>query len=348
MRLLLLAGSFAAATVTFTASVGARDQIWIVGSGTAHPYTTAVAERVARAAGAPAAVVEHTGTTLAFEYLCGGPGAGHPNAASVTRRMTKREFNTCVKNGVSELVEIPVGLDILVVAQSKAGPRMRLTLAQLFLALAKDTPSGDGGLIANPHRKWSDVDRTLPDTRIDVRVLPATSGTRDALQELLLRKGAQRIPDVARLTTMDRSLRKRAPTLRGDAPFVTAHESHDVLARELVASPDAIGIFGFRFLQAHGSTLRGVMIEGTEPTEENAYTGRYPGTRKLYVYVRKDRVDATPGLDKLGAEYLSSAALGPGGYLLKMGFVPLPAEDMVKSLVLARAMPLLRPESLPD
>src|SRR5262245_10411049 len=134
MRFFLLAGTFAAATVSFTASVTARDHIWIVGSGTLHPYTIAVAERVAKAVGAPAPVVEHTGTTLAFDYLCGGPSVGHPNAASVTRRMTKREFDTCGKNGISEIVEIPVGLDILVVAQSKAGPSMRLTLAQLFLA----------------------------------------------------------------------------------------------------------------------------------------------------------------------------------------------------------------------
>src|SRR5262245_54305368 len=348
MRFLLLAGTFVAATAGFAASATAHDQIWIVGSGTAHPYTSAVAERAARATGGPAAVVEHTGTALAFDYLCGGPGAGHPNAASVTRRMTKREFDTCVKNGVSELVEIPVGLDLLVVAQSNAGPRMRLTLAQLFLALARDTPGGDGGLMGNPHRKWSDIDRTLPDTRIDVRVLPTTSGTRDALQELLLRQGAERIPDLARLMTMDGSLRQRVQTMRSDQPIVVAHESQDVIARELAANPNAIGIFAFRFLKAYGSTLRGVMIEGAEPTEENAYAGRYPGTRKLYIYVRKDRIDATPGLDRLGAEYLSSAALGPGGYLLKMGFVPLPAEDMVKSIPLAKAMAPLRREHLPD
>lgn len=347
MRFFLLAGIFAVATVSFTASLSARDQIWIVGSGTMLPYTIAVAERVARAVGTPAPVVEHTGTTLAFEYLCGGPGVGHPNAASVTRRMTKREFDTCGKNGVGEIVEIPVGLDILVVAQSKAGPSVRLTLAQLFLALAEGIP-GEGGLIANPHRKWIDIDRTLPATSIDVRVLPPTSGTRDALQELFLRKGAERIPELARLMTMDRSLRKRAQAMRSDEPFVIVHESHDVIARELVANPNAIGVFGFRFLQAYGSTLKGVAIEGAEPTEENAYAGRYPGTRKLYIYVRRDRVDATPGLDRMGAEYLSSAALGPGGYLLKMGFVPLPAEDMVKSISLAKAMPPLRRELLPD
>jgi phosphate transport system substrate-binding protein len=261
--------------------------------------------------------------------------------------MTKREFDTCVEKGVNEIAEIPVGLDILVVAQSKAGPRMQLTLTQIFLALARDIPGGDGGLIANPHRNWSGIDQTLPDARIDVRVLPPTSGTRDALQELL-RKGAEHIPDLARLMTMDGSLRKGVQTMRSDQSFVVAHENQDVIARELVVNPNAIGIFGFRFLKAYGSTLRSVAIEGIEATEENAYSGKYPGTRKLYVYVRKDRVGATPGLDRLGAEYVSSAALGLGGYLLKLGFVPLPADDMVKSIVLAKTMPPLRRELLPD
>ena len=348
MRFLLLAGTFATAMLNCIASVLASDHIWIVGSGTAQPFTAAVAERAARTAGGPAPIVEHTGTTLAFAYLCGGPGAGHPNAASVTRRMTKREFDSCRKNGVSEIVEIPVGLDILVVAQSTAGPRMRLTLAQIFLALGRDVPGNDGELIANPHRKWSDIDSTLPDARIDVRVLPPASGTRDALQELFIENGAEGFPHLARRMATDGSLRKQVRTMRNDHSIVVVHENQEVIARELVANPNALGIFGYRFLQAHISRLRGVAIEGVEPTEENAYAGRYRGVRKIYVYVRKDRLEAAPGLDRLGAEYMSNAALGPEGYLLKLGFVPLPTDDMIKAIAHAKAMATLHPDLLPD
>ena len=297
---------------------------------------------------APAPIVEQTGTTLAFAYLCAGTGAGHPNAASVTRRMRKSEFDTCQKNGVTEIVEVPIGLDILVVAQSKAGPRMRLTLGQMFLALARDIPGGDGALVANPHRKWSEIDRALPDVGIDVRVLPETSGTREALQKFFLQKGAQSIPELAKLIAQDRSLRKRARTMRSDHPFVMVHEDHNVIARELVRNPNAIGVFGYRFLQANRATLRGVMIEGAEPTEENAYAGKYRGTRRFYVYVRKGAIDAVLGLDRLAAEFMSSAALGPGGYLLALGFVPLPIAELGKSMALAKAMPPLLRELLPD
>jgi phosphate transport system substrate-binding protein len=307
-----------------------------------------VARRVAKAAGGPAPIVEHTGTALAFAYLCAGSGAGHPNAATVTRRMTKREFDTCQKNGVTEIVEIPIGLDILVVAQSKAGPPMRLTLGQMFLALARDIPDGNGALVANPHRKWSEIDSFLPDARIDVRVLPETSATREALQELFLQKGAQSIPELARLMVQDSSLRKRARTMRTDHPFVIVHQDHNVIARELVRYPNAIGVFGYRFLQANRATLRGVEIEGAEPTEENAYAAKYRGTRRLYVYVRKSEIDTVPGLDRLAAEFMSHAALGPDGYLLALGFLPLPIEDLAKSMALAKGMPPLLRGLLPD
>lgn len=344
MRFLLLAAALAAAGLA--APAAARDHIWIVGSRTVKPFTTAVAQRAAKAAGGPAPVVEHTGTTLGFAYFCAGTGAAHPDAASVTRRMRKREFDTCQKNDVTEIVEIPIGLDILVVVQSKAGPPMRLTLAQMFLALAKDIPGGNGGLIANPHRKWSDVDRSLPDVRIDVRVLPPISGTRGALEKLFLLRGAERIPGLARLLAKDRSLRKRIRRLRDDYPLVVVHEDQKVITRQLIAHPNALGIFSYRFLQAGRATLRGVPIEDTEPTEENAYNGTYPGTRELFIYVNKAQFGAIRGLDRLGAEYMSRAALGPDGYLVKMGFVPLPAEDMIRTMALINAMPVLRRETL--
>lgn len=348
MNSFLRAAAVVAATVGFTVPTVARDNIWIVGSGTAHPFTMAVAKRVAKAAGGPAPIVEHTGTTLAFAYLCGGTGAGHPNAASVTRRMRKSEFDTCQKNGVPEIAEVPIGFDILVVAQSKAGLPLRLTLSQTFIALARDVPDGDGAFVANRNHKWSEIDRSLPDVRIDVRVLPETSGTRDALQDLFLLKGAQGIPEVARLMAQDRSLRERARAMRSDHPFVIVHEDQKAIARELLRNPNAVGVFGYRFLQANKATLRGVMIEGSEPTEENAYAGRYRGTRRLYIYVRKGELDAVPGLNRLAAEFMSSDALGPGGYLLALGFVPLPAEELIKSTALAKAMPPLRRELLPD
>jgi phosphate transport system substrate-binding protein len=343
----LLAAAAVVAVGCLAQPAAAQDHIWVVGAAQAQPFTTAVATRAAKAAGSLAPIIEETGSSLAFEYLCGGSGAGHPNAASVTRRMRRSELDTCRRNGVADIAEIPVGLDILVVTQSKAGPLARLSLAQLFLALARGVPGRDGELTANPNRKWSDVDAALPDVPIDLRIPPQATGTRDDLEELLLQRGAERVPATAAMTAGDgAALVRKVRTLRSDAA-VTVHGTEAEVARELAANPNAIGVLGYRFLQAHRETLRGVVVEGAD-AEQDAYNGKYPGTRRIYLYVRKGDIATTPGLDKIGAEYVSSAALGPGGYLLKMGFVPLPADEMLQSLMLAGSLPAVRREALPE
>jgi phosphate transport system substrate-binding protein len=348
MKPWVVASAVAVAFVHLAQPAAARDNIWMVGSSTMHPFTKAAAQRAAKAAGGAAPVVEETGTALGFEYLCGGTGAEHPDATSATRRMRKREFDVCQGNRVSEVVEIPVGLDILVIGQSKTGPAMRLTLAQIYLALARQLPDEYSELGPNPHRKWSEVDRALPDAGISVRVLPPVSGTREALLDLFLHKGARSIPTVARFALKGGALPLALAGMRVDHPAVVVHDSDETIVRELVAHPDAVGVFAYRVLQGNGATVRGIAIDGVEPTAENAYTGRYAGTRRLYLYVRKAQLGTVRGLDRLGAEYLSSAALGPGGYLLKLGFLPLPVDDMVKAMAVVDAMPPVRREMLPE
>jgi phosphate transport system substrate-binding protein len=217
----------------------------------------------------------------------------------------------------------------------------------MFVALARLLPDESGGLAPNPNRKWSDVDHALADTRIDVRVLTGLSDGREALQDLFLHKGALGNPAVARRWpggTVPGAMR----LMRDDSPYVTVHVTEEEIARELASHPEALGVFGYRFLEANRAQLRAVAVDGAEPTPENAYAGKYPGTRKLYLYVKRARLDAVRGLSRLGSEYLSSAALGPGGYLLAMGFVPLDVDDMVKTLALLESMPTLDHDTLPE
>ncbi len=348
MKRLFLLPVAVAAILHWAQPAAARDHIWIVSSSASEPFTKAVAERAAKAAGGPIPVVENTGTTLGLAHLCAGSGPEHPDAASIARRLKKDEFDVCRRNGVTDLVEIPVGLDMLVIAQSKAGLVMQLTFDQMFLALARLLPDESGALAPNPHQKWSHVDRALPDIAIDVRVLPGLSGSREALQDLFLQRGALSVPAVAKRWAKDGKLPSALRAMRDDHPYVSVHESEEVIARELVAHPNTLGVFGYRFLEANKAKLRGVAVEGALPTPENAYDDKYAGTRKLYLYVKKARLGAVRGLDRLGAEYVSSAALGPGGYLLNLGFVPLPVDDMVKAMALVGAMPPVHRDMLPD
>jgi phosphate transport system substrate-binding protein len=348
MRPLLVLAAIAAAFIASSARpAAARDHMWIVSPSAGLPFTKAVAERVATALGRPAPVVDYAEPTLGFKLLCDGTGAEYPDAVAATRHMTKAELEACQSHGIGEIVEIPVGLDLLVIAQSKAGPSMRLTLAQLFLAFSRQYPDEYGDIDFNSRKAWSEVDESLPATAIEVRMLQHFSGAGEALEELMLQKGARKVPSIARFYAKARVPRV-VWTMRRDAPFVVTHESEEVIARELVRHPNAVGVVEFRTLQANSATLRAVEIEGSEPTLENAYAGRYPGTRTLYLYFRRADLGTVPGLDKLGAEYVSSAALGADGYLLKMGFAPLPMDAMIKTMALTKAMPPVQRDMLPD
>ncbi len=139
-----------AATSALTSSAWARDEIRIVGSSTVYPFTTAVAESFAKATGMKTPVVESTGTGGGFKLFCAGVGADHPDFTNASRAIKKAEFETCVKNGVTDIVEIKVGFDGLTLANAMSGPEGKFTKQQIFLALAKQVPDKDGKLVDNP------------------------------------------------------------------------------------------------------------------------------------------------------------------------------------------------------
>ena len=338
MKIQTLAKALAltAAFVVVGGAAQARDQIRVVGSSTVYPFTTTVAEQVGKTAGIKTPVVESTGTGGGMKLFCAGVGVGHPDATNASRRMKKGEFEQCQKNGVTDIVEITVGYDGLSVAQSKQGTPMKLTLGQLFMAVAKEVPGADGKLVANPYKNWSDIDKSLPNIKIEVLGPPPTSGTRDAFHELLLEVGAEQIPALASLKKSDRKAFDKAwKSLREDGAYVEAGENDNVIVQKLVANKDAFGVFGFSFLEENAAQLRGVTLDGVEPTYDNINKGTYKGSRLLYVYLKKQHLGVIPGLDKFAAEFVSVRALGEDGYLAKKGLVTLPkklADDTRKTV----------------
>jgi phosphate transport system substrate-binding protein len=307
----------------------ARDQIRIVGSSTVYPFTTTVAEQFGKTSGMKTPVVESTGTGGGMKLFCTGVGLTHPDATNASRAMKKSEFEDCQKNGVKDIVEIKIGFDGLTVAQSKQGTPLKLTLGQLFLALAKEVPGPDGKLVANPNKNWSDIDPSLPNTKIEVLGPPPTSGTRDSLHELFMERGAESIPALAALKKSDAKAFDRAwKSLREDGAYVEAGENDNVIVQKLEANRNAFGVFGFSFLDENSAKLRGVPLDGAEPTFDNITNGKYKGSRPLFVYIKKQHVGVIPGIDKFAAEYVSAKALGEDGYLAKKGLVTLPKKEL--------------------
>jgi phosphate transport system substrate-binding protein len=323
--------ALAATGIVLAGAAEARDQIRIVGSSTVYPFTTAVAEQLGKTGGVKTPVVESTGTGGGMKLFCAGVGESHPDATNASRRMKKGEFADCQKNGVKDIVEITVGYDGISVAQSKQGSSIKLTLAQLFLAIAKEVPGPDGKLVANPNKNWSDVDKSLPNTKIEVLGPPPTSGTRDALHELLLEPGAEQIAALKELKKSDAKAFERAwKSIREDGAYVEAGENDNVIVAKLEANRNAFGVFGYSFLDENSAKLRGVTLDGVEPTYDNIASNKYKGSRLLYVYVKKQHVGVVPGIDKFMAEYVSAKAIGEDGYLAKKGLVTLPKAEADK------------------
>jgi phosphate transport system substrate-binding protein len=350
VKTILLSATAAVAVSVLLAAAPAvaRDQIRIVGSSTVYPFTTAVAEQFGKSGQGKTPVVESTGTGGGMKLFCDGVGVDKPDMTNASRRMKKGEFELCQKNGVTEIVEMKVGFDGLTLTHSKSGPGIKLTLAQLFLAIAKDVPGADGKMVANPNKNWSDIDKSLPNIKIEVLGPPPTSGTRDSLHELFMETGAAQIPALADLKKTDsKAFDKAWKSIREDGYYVEAGENDNVIVQKLIANPNSFGVFGYSFLEENTAKLTGVALDGTEPTYDSISSGKYKGSRALWVYLKKQHVGVIPGLDKFASEYVSSKALGEDGYLAKKGLVTLPKAELenVRKGVLSLAPMSIEPLS---
>lgn len=345
MKRILLTASLVA--LTAVPALAARDQIRIVGSSTVYPFTTAVAEQFGKSTGMKTPVVESTGTGGGMKLFCAGAGEDTPDFTNASRTIKKAEFDDCVKNGVTEIVELEVGFDGLSVAQSKDATPISLTKEQLFKALAKNIPDADGKLIPNPNKSWKDVDASLPDVKIEVLGPPPTSGTRDSFAELALEAGALKIPAMAELKKTDaKAFEAVWKSIREDGAYVEAGENDNLIVQKLVANPTALGIFGFSFVEQNGNAIKDIPIEGVEATYESIADGSYKVARPLYVYAKKQHIGTIPGMAEFIAEYVSDKALGEDGYLADKGLVTLPGDAAEKTRAVARDMTVLTAEDV--
>ena len=306
------------------APAAARDQLDIVGSSTVYPFSTTVAEALAKQGVLSAPVVEATGTGGGIKLFCEGVGEATPDMVGASRKIKDGEVQTCAQNGVDKITEIPIGHDGIVIANSKTGPDFKLTRAQLFLALAKNVPQ-NGALVANPYQTWNQIDPSLPAEKIEVLGPPPTSGTRDAFVELVMDKGCETFPEIAALAA---DAKKAAcQQLREDGAYIDAGENDNLIVQKLDANPAAAGIFGYSFLAENADKLKGAQIEGVAPDYDSIAGKTYPVARELYIYVKDAHRSILPAIDAFVRELVSDRAMGADGYLAGKGLVPFtPAE----------------------
>lgn len=321
----------AATAVVFSVGVvEARDQIRTVGSSTVFPFATVAAEQFGKTTDFKTPVIESTGTGGGMKLFCAGVGTQHPDLTNASRAIKKGEVERCKANGVTP-IEIKIGFDGIVIANSKKGVQLSLTLRDIFLALAKDIPDGKGGLIPNPNKTWKDVRSDLPNQRIEVLGPPPTSGTRDAFVEIAMEGGAKQIPELKALRKADKKKFKAvAHGIREDGVFIEAGENDNLIVQKLTSNPNAFGVFGFSFLDANNDKIQGATIEGAQPTFENIAGGKYKVSRSLFFYVKKEHIGVIPGVKEYVQLFVSDKLIGDDGSAVEKGLIPLPIEERQK------------------
>lgn len=304
-----------------------RDSVRAVGSSTVFPFAKAVAEALAlENAEIKSPIIESTGTGGGMKLFCEGVGAATPDMANASRRMKASEFATCQENGVTEIIELQVGLDGIAFASAQGGIMMNLTPKQVYEAIAASPYGGE-----QTNTNWSDVDPSLPNEPILVYGPPSTSGTRDALKELVLEVGCKTNEDMKALKESDEDLYDQVCTeVRSDGAYVDQGEQDNLIVQKIESNPKAVGVFGYSYLEENADKVQGLPMNGVEPTYENISSFAYPGARPLFVYVKKAHIDAIPGLK----DYLTqwTKMWGVDGPLTGIGLIASPAETMEANL----------------
>ena len=300
-------------------SVQARDQITTVGSSTVYPFATVAAEQFGRThKNFKTPVIESTGTGGGMKLFCNGVGSRHPDITNASRAIKKSEAEKCKKNGVTP-IEVMVGYDGIVLANSKDGKKLSLTRDQLYRATAREVWDGSK-FIPNPYKKWSDIDSSLPNLNIEVMGPPPTSGTRDAYVELVQHKACKKLGIKKK---GDDGYKARCSAVREDGGYIEGGENDNLIIQKLVGEPRRYGIFGFSFLDNNLDTIQGTSIDGTKPTFEGIASGEYPVSRSLFFYVKKEHIGTTPGLSEYVKFFASKSMIGENGATVEKGLIPL-------------------------
>ena len=313
---------------SFATNSYSRDQIKIVGSSTVYPYATVVAEKFGKGGKFKTPVIESTGTGVGMKLFCAGVGANHPDITNASRAIKPKEKTLCEKNGVTDIIEIVVGNDGISFAHSVNSPDADFTKEQLWRALAAKVDV-DGKLVENPYKKWSDIDSSLPNKKIEILVAPPTSGTRDAWNSLVMAKGCTKTAKSI-YEADGKKAKKECVKIREDGYAVEAGENDTLIVQKLTSNPDAYGFFGYSYLVANKDKIKASAVNGVKPSLQGIQDYSYPIARPLFFYVKKAHVGVIPGIEEFLKEFTSKKAMSNRGYLAQIGLVPL-ASDKYQS-----------------
>lgn len=329
MNILRLSVAALVASVAFTGAAVARDQVQISGSSTVLPYAKIVAETFGETFPKfKTPVVESGGTGAGLKEFCKGVGPETIDIANASRPINKSETEACKAAGVTEIQEVKFGYDGIVFAVDASNKDLALVPADLYKALAAEVVV-DGKLVANPYKKWSDVNKSLPDADIMAFIPGEKHGTREVFETNVLQQGCKDTGalDVIKAAVGEKDAPKKCIAVRKDGKAVDIDGDYTETLARIAANKTAIGVFGLSFYENNADKLKVATISGVKPSVETVATGKYPVSRPLFFYVKKAHLGVIPGMKEYVDFFLSEQMIGNDGPLANYGLVPAPDKE---------------------
>ncbi|WP_276119244.1 MULTISPECIES: substrate-binding domain-containing protein [Pararhizobium] len=327
MKSLKLTVAALVASAAFAGVAIARDQIQVAGSSTVLPYAKIVAETFGETfPDFKTPVVESGGTGAGLKEFCKGVGPDTIDIANASRKIKDSELETCKAAGVTEVQEVKIGYDGIVFATDSSNADLKLEPKDIYLALAAELVI-DGKLVANPYKKWSEVNKDLPDVEIAAYIPGEKHGTREVFDEKMLAHGCKDTgADVAikGLVADEKEAAKKCIAVRKDGLAIDIDGDYTETLARIASNKNGIGVFGLSFYENNADKLKVATVSGIVPSGATIASGEYPVSRPLFFYVKKAHLGVIPGLKEYVEFFLDDQMVGPESPLAAYGLVPAP------------------------
>ncbi len=271
--------------------------IEIDGSSTVAPITEAVAEEFRSVAPDVLVNVGISGSGGGFKRFT----VGETDISDASRPIKEKEATTAAENGI-EFYKFLVGLDGLSVMVNPQNDFVDcMTVEQLNMIWKPESTVS----------KWSDLDSSWPDRKINLYGPGTDSGTFDYFTE--------EVNGESKLSRAD----------------YMASEDDNVLVQGISGDRNSLGYFGFAYYAVNADKLKLLEIDNgsgcVAPTIETIASGTYaPLARPLFIYVNKARARQRAELRSFVEFYMENGAQ----LAEEIGYVPLPQASYQKNLTI--------------
>ena len=264
----------------------------IAGSSTVYPVSVAIAEEFNKMYPNVEIPVQSTGTGGGFKNFF---ISGKTDINDASRGIKDSELDNARANGIEPL-EFQVAVDaITIVVNPEADWVDSMTVEQLAHIWRPD----------NPAQKWSDVDSSWPDEKIELYGPTSASGTFDFFTEKIIgEEGASRSD-------------------------YQGTEQDNTIVQAVSGSKYAMGYFGMAYYLENKDKVKAIKLDGVKPSIETAKSGKYsPLSRPLFIYVSNESLKR-PEVEQYVHYYLQQTSTD---LIKEIGYVPMTEAEMKRNL----------------